>query len=43
MSSVITGLIEDIRPRFVTVIINNVDPLISYMYAASGLVIVNAC
>ncbi|XP_065914326.1 uncharacterized protein [Dysidea avara] len=41
MSNVITGLIEDIGPRFVTVVINNVDPMRSYLYSASALGIVN--
>ena len=41
-SNVTTGLIEDIRPRFVTVVINNVDPMRSYDYRASALAIVNS-
>ena len=40
-SIVVNGSIEDIRPRFVTAVINNVDPMRSYMYSASALVIVN--
>ena len=41
MSFVVTGLIEDISPRFVTVVIHNVDLMISYTYTASSTVIVN--
>ena len=42
MSSIITGLIEDIGPHFVTVVINNVGPMIPYDYRASAFVIVNS-
>jgi len=40
-SSVVTGMIEAIASRHVTVVINNVDPLMSYLYYAGALVIVN--
>ena len=33
--------IEDIRPRFATVVISNVDPMRSYEYSASPYIIVN--
>ena len=33
--------IEDIRPRFATVVISNVDLMRSYEYSASPLIIVN--
>ena len=32
---------EDIKPQLATVVINNVDPMRSYMYFASAVVIVN--
>ena len=32
---------EDIRPRFATVVISNVDQMRSYEYSASPLIIVN--
>ena len=40
-SSVGTGMIEAIAPRLLIVVINNVDPTISYTYFASAVVIVN--
>ena len=33
--------IEDIRPRFATVVISNVDPMRSYEYGASPLITLN--
>ena len=41
ISTFVTGMIEAIAPRHVTVVIDNVDPMISYFYSASALVIVN--
>jgi len=41
MSSAITGTIEAIAPRYATVHINNVDPMLSYTFTASALVTVN--
>ena len=40
-SLLVTGMIEAIAPLHVTVVIDNVDPMISYFYTASALVIVN--
>ena len=36
-----TGMIEAIAPHYVTVVINNVDPLLSYTFSASVVVIMN--
>ena len=41
ISSLVNGMIEAIAPRYVTVVIYNVDPMRSYFYSASALVIVN--
>jgi len=40
-SSNITGMIEAITPRYVTVVISNLDPMLSYSYSATVLVVIN--
>jgi len=40
-STLVNGTIEAIAPRYVTIVIDNVDPMRSYEYSASALVIVN--
>ena len=36
-----TGMIEAIEPHYVTVVIDNVDPLLSYTFSASVVVTMN--